>query len=113
MTDHDRELWIAKCGEILAAALVEIRTLSFEEGHSKQINDLADITHNIPRFMVGRDESVPKFLRESFVEYALKYHPDTDPAFSRYVWILDMDEAAFADRFQRTTWDWPEPVTAG
>ena len=111
MTDADRRLLVDKCGEILHRALTEIRSLtwSWEDGNQKRIEDLSDITHNLPRFMTGRDEYALAGLRECFVDYARRYWPDADPARTVYVSILDMDEATFADLYRRTTWDWPEP----
>jgi hypothetical protein len=109
MTDGERILWIDKCSEILHLLLVEIRNLSYEDGNAARINMLADIAHNIPHFMVGQDDFVPDYLRSEFVKYARKYHPDTDPAFNQYVYILDASAATFRELY-RTNHPWPEPV---
>ena len=114
MTDSERRLLIDKCGEILHRVLVDIRALtwSWEPGHEKQIEELSDLTHNLPQFMVGRDDFALTGLRAGFVDYARRYWPKSDPAKTFYVELLDMDEAAFAERFRRTSWPWPEPVAA-
>lgn len=112
MTDTERQFLISKCGKLLQDVLVEIRTLTWEEGNAKQVNDLADLTHNLPEWMVGRDEYVMNYLRAGFVNYAKKYFPDIDPECHRYVALLDMDEATFTDLYCRTSWPWPEPAAA-
>lgn len=112
MTDSERRLLVEKCGKLLQDVLVEIRALSWEEGHAQQINDLADLTHNVPQFMVGRDDYVLGYLRTGFIAYARKYHPQSDPERNRYVMLLDMDEATFNDLYCRTSWPWPEPTPA-
>jgi hypothetical protein len=112
MTDADRRLLVMKCGKLLQDVLVEIRNLTWEEGHAKQVNDLADLTHNIPQFMVGRDDYVLDYLRAGFVDYARKYYPGIDPETHRHVALLDMDEATFNDLYCRTSWPMPEPETA-
>ncbi len=109
MSDGDRRLLIEKCGQLLHALLVEVRMLSYEEGNARRINDLADLTHNVPLFMVGCDEYVMGYLRDGLVAYARKYHPDIAPEQHRYVQLLDMDEAAFAEQYRRSGWTWPEP----
>jgi hypothetical protein len=102
MSDDDRRFLVEKCGQILHAVLVEIRNLSYQEGNAKRINDLTDLTHNIPLFMVAQDPFVMGYLRDGLIEYARKYYPDIDPVMSRYVWILDMDEASFAKLYRRS-----------
>ena len=102
MTDDDRRFLVEKYTQILHAVMVEIRNLSFREGNAKRINDLTDLTHNIPLFMVDQDPFVMDYLRDGLIEYARKYYPDIDPVMSRYVMILDMDEASFAKLYLRT-----------
>ncbi|MFO0800613.1 MAG: hypothetical protein U0804_24380 [Gemmataceae bacterium] len=109
MTDDDRRLLVEKCGVLLHDVLVELRVLSFQEGNAKRINDLTDLTHNVPLYMVGRDDFVMGYLRAGFLDYARKYHPEADPAHSRYVALLDMDEPTFAGLYRRATYTWPEP----
>jgi hypothetical protein len=109
MSDTDRQLLIEKCGQLLHDVLVEVRNLSLQDGQTRRINDLTDLVHNIPLFMIGRDDHVLSYLRSGFVEYGRKYCPETDPAQGRYVTLLDMDEAAFAERYHRPDWAWPEP----
>jgi hypothetical protein len=112
VTDSERRLLIEKCGQLLHQVLVEIRALSYQEGQAGRINYLADLTHNIPLFMVGRDEHLLGYLRDGFMAYARKYHPDLDPERSRYVMLLDMDETLFNDLYRRTSWSWPEAAGA-
>lgn len=104
MTDSERRFMVEKYGKLLQDALVEIRNLTFEEGHAKRVNDLADLTHNIPQFIVGRDDHVLDYIRAGLLEYARKYHPEADPDLSRYVILLDMDEPTFKDLYRD---DWP------
>jgi hypothetical protein len=108
MTENERRLWVAKCGQILHLILVDIRGLSHDAANVGRIEELADLGHNLPLFMTGQDDSVPTWLRSALIEYARKYHPDVDPAKSRYVFILDMAEAEFNEVFRRTYWS--EPV---
>jgi hypothetical protein len=84
-----------KCGMLLQALLVEIRNLSFQEGNAKRINDLADLSHNIPEFLLGWNDYVLGYLREGMLDYCRRYHPDIAPETHRYVRLLDMDEATF------------------
>jgi len=110
VTDIERGFLIQKCGKILQDVIVEIRDLSWEDGHAKQINDLADLTHNIPEFLIGLNDHVLGYLRRGFMEYARKYHPRIEPETSRYVMLLDMDEVTFNGLYRRASWPWPESV---
>ena len=112
MTESERSLFVDKCGQILHQALIELRNLSYQEGQAERINDLADLSHNIPLFLVGREEVLPDHLRIEFMAYARKYQPDIDPEKSRYVMLLDMEEATFHDLYRRTSWPWPETAAA-
>jgi hypothetical protein len=109
MTDSERRLLVLKCGKLLQDVLVEIRTLTFEEGHYEQVNDLADLTHNIPMFMVGLDDFAGECLRECFVDYVRKYSPNVLPEDHRYVMLLDMDEMSFKQLYCMEYQHWPEP----
>jgi hypothetical protein len=108
MTDAERSFLVLKCGKLLQDVLVEIRNLTWDEGNAKRVNELADLTHNIPQFMVGRDDHVLGYLRAGFVNYARKYAPEIDPETSRYVMLLDMDEETFNDLYSPAGWTWPE-----
>lgn len=108
MNDSERRFMVEKCAKLLQDALVEIRALSWEDGHAKQINDLADLTHNVPELLVGWNDHALDYLRAGFVEYARKHHAGQDPEKDRYVVLLDMDETTFTDLYRRPTW--PEPV---
>jgi hypothetical protein len=111
MTDTERQLMILKCGQLLQDVLVEIRNLTCQDGHAKRVNDLADLTHNIPQFMVGRDEYVIGYIRQGFLDYARTYHPEIDPETHRYVRLLDMDADEFNNGYRRETGLlWPAPT---
>jgi hypothetical protein len=112
MTDTERRLLVQKCSKLLQDVLVEIRNLSYQEGNAKRINDLADLTHNVPEFLAGLNDYVLNYLRDGLLEYARKYHANIDPEKSRYVMLLDMDEATFNDLYRKTTWPWPEAAGA-
>ena len=117
MTDAERTLFVEKCARVLQAVVVEIRMLSYEAGHEKQINDLADVVHNVPLYLIGRDEFVAEYIRGGLLDHARQFHPEYPPEAYYPVMILDMDEASFTDLYRRTTWDWPSsqptPSTAG
>jgi hypothetical protein len=106
MTDSERHLLVEKCGQILHDLLVQIRNLSGQEGNAQWINDLADLAHNIPLFMTGRDDTVERWLRGALIDYARKYHPDIDPASHRYARVLDMTEDEFSENHRRYHWNW-------
>jgi len=109
VTDTERHFLVEKCAKLLQDVLVEIRGLSWEDGHAKQINELADLTHNIPEFLGGQNDDVLVYLRAGLIQYARKYHPGIDPEAHRYVALLDMDETTF-NNLHRGPWAWPEPV---
>ena len=112
MTNTERQLMIEKCGQLLQDVLVEIRNLTYQEGNAKRVNDLADLTHNLPQFMVGRDEYVMGYIRQGFLDYARSYYPDIAPESHRYVRLLDMDVDEFNDGYHRTSTPWPELAQA-
>jgi hypothetical protein len=109
MSDAERRFFVEKCGKLLQDVLVEIRALGWG-GRSEQVAELADLTHNVPEFLAGRADHVLGYLRAGFVAYARKYHPGTDPEASRYVALLDMDEATFHDLYRPAGWPEPTPV---
>jgi len=109
----ERQLLVQKCGKILHHALIDIRNLALRSGNEAQIGALADLVHNVPQFMTGRDMFGTDGLRAGFIAYARKYHPNIDPVTNRYVVLLDMDEASFSNEY-RGHHPWPEPAeTAG
>jgi hypothetical protein len=95
MTIENKEMLIGKCAQLLYRIFIDIRALSYEEGNAEKINDLADLAHNIPLFMVGRDDSVGTWLRSACVRHAKKTWPHLEPEQTVYVRILDMDEEEF------------------
>ena len=110
MSDNERRLLVEKCGKLLQDVLVEIRNLTYQEGNAERVNCLADLTHNIPEFLVGWNDYTLSYLRSGFIEYARKYSPNIDPEKSRYVMLLDMDEATFSELYHNNVW--PEPTGA-
>jgi hypothetical protein len=110
MTNTERQFLVGKLGKLLQDVLVEIRALSWDEGHTKQINDLADLTHNLPEFLVGSNDYVFSYLRDGFLDYARKYYPQIDPEASRFVRLLDMDESTFNSLYRPTAWTEPAEI---
>lgn len=121
MSDTDRDLLNARIGELLHAILVRIRAYTFsvpldDRDRREEINDLADLTHNLPRYVVGHDEyAVPSAdgLRDEVVRHVRRFFPDTDPDAHHYVRLLDVDAETFLARYRDHKWDWPEPEPAG
>jgi hypothetical protein len=113
MTDAERRLMVNKCGELLHRTLIDIRALTWdwEPGNEKWIEELSDLTHNLPHFMVGTDDDSITGLRGAFVRFARRRWPHTDPEQTEYVRLLDMTEAEFDETYRRTSWPWPEPAT--
>jgi hypothetical protein len=112
MTEQERRFMIEKCGHLLQCVLVEIRNLSFSEGNGKQIHKLADLTHNIPIFMIGGDDSLLTYIRNGFLDYSRSYQTALRPEMSRYVQLLDMDEPTFAELHRPEAWPPPQPMAA-
>jgi hypothetical protein len=90
-----------RIGEILHWAFVSIRNSTYpllpdEVDERDRINDLADLLHNLPRYIVGSDEhaidSVEQ-LRSTVVQHVSRFHPTIDPEQHRMVRFLDMDES--------------------
>ncbi|MBX9581333.1 MAG: hypothetical protein K2X87_13570 [Gemmataceae bacterium] len=120
MTRTDRDLLNARIGELLHAILVRIRYYTYpsppgEPDLREEINDLADLAHNLPRYIVGHDEfavSSAEELREALVEHVRRFFPDVDPAQHHYVRLLDLDAGTFLARHRDHQWDTPDPVAA-
>jgi len=110
MLEHERSFLIEKCGHLLQTVLVEISNLSFVEGHASQIHELADLTHNIPIFMIAGDGDLLGQIRNGFIDYARNYQPAMKPEMSRFVQLLDMDELTFNSLYQSVTWPPPTAV---
>lgn len=108
MSDGERRFLVEKYGKLLQEVLVEIRNLTYQEGNAERINYLADLTHNLPEFLVGWHDRVLCYLRSGLIEYARKYYPSMGPEQSRYVMLLDMDEATFNELYHRP--EWTEPL---
>ena len=111
MTDVERSFLVEKCGEILHRILVDIRALSCEKGNEKTINELAELAHNIPLFMVGRDDTLPLWIRETLIEHAKRRWPKAPPELTVCVQIWDMDDSLFQDRYRRYSFNGLVPET--
>ncbi len=107
MSDRERVL-VAKWGEVLHRALVEIRYLARQPGNESRIADLADLVHNIPHFMLGRHEHMHGYLRTDFVRYAETYRPGEPLESDRFLSVLDMSDQEFVVQFKRDSWHWTE-----
>jgi hypothetical protein len=96
-----REILNARIGFMLHQAFVDIRNLSYpvniedEPDRLALINAIADLMHNLPRFMVGFDpmavqseedlqQQVAAFVQRCFPESELRHH---------YMWALTTPEA--------------------
>ncbi len=114
MNDAERKLMVQKCSQILYLVLVDIRAMTWgwESKHQKWIEELSDLNHNLPRFILGRDDFAITGLRESFMEYSRRRWPTSDPTKTKYVVILDMDEETFSEMYLNAQWTWPEPVVS-
>jgi hypothetical protein len=121
MTNADRVLLNARIGELLHEMLLRIRSLTFasqiDDGDPREeINDLADFSHNLPRFIVGHDEfAVRSFdqLRTEVVQHVRRFFPTIDPKQHRYLMLLDMEAESFLDRYRDHNWHKAEPELAG
>jgi hypothetical protein len=122
MIIDERQLLNAKIAELLHAALVAIRAKSCsripieEEDNRDELFDLADLLHNLPRYIVGHDEHAidsAAQLRQCVIDHVMRFYPAIDPAQHHYVELLDMDEETFLARYRDHNWNWPEaPVAA-
>jgi hypothetical protein len=118
MTPSEREVLNARVAELLHVILVRIRAGTWPQQPGapdprEELNDLADLSHNLPRYIVGHDEfAVRSFeqLRAEVVKHVRKFCPNIDPAQHHYVQLLDMDAETFLSRYRDHKWNWPEPV---
>ena len=114
MTTNEREVVNARIAELLHAILVRIRFCTYDacvkaDGGvpTAEVNALADLAHNLPRYIVGHDEhavvSIAQ-LRGAVVSHVRKFYPSTDPREHRYVALLDMDADLFLRRHRDHDW---------
>jgi hypothetical protein len=107
MANTTNDVFADKCCEILHAILVEIRNLSYAEGQRERIHALAEMSHTLPRAIAGVDDHAREWFRDSLVTF-----DKTHGRAWRYLWILDMDDTEFQERFRSQSWSWPEPADA-
>ena len=121
MTLTERELLNARIGELLYALFVRIRFCTYqsvvasaEAAHTAELNDLADLAHNLPRYIVGHDEHAldsHDSLRNQVINHVRKFYPNlVDPTQHHYVTVLDLDGDTFLARYRDHKWDTPAPV---
>lgn len=113
MTSNERHLLNAKIGELLHTAFVVVRSATYppipgdDRPTREELNDLADLLHNMPRYIVGHDEhaldSAEQF-RAAVVSHVRRFYPDTPPEQHRYVELLDMDAESFLARYKHHRW---------
>lgn len=116
--DESRQLLNARVAELLHAALVTLRNYTYpaaaeDDNRLAECNDLADLVHNLPRFVVGHDEHAidsAEQLREAVVDHVRRFYPGIDPATHRYVELLDMDAEKFLTRYRHNVWAVPTPT---
>ena len=116
----DRELLNARIGELLHAALVRIRAHTYavlpDDGdHRAEINDLADLLHNLPRYIVGHDEHAidsAEQLRAAVVDHVRRFFPTINPADHQYVQLLDLDAETFVNHYKHHNWAVPTPAAS-
>ena len=121
MTLTERELLNARIGELLHMFFVQIRLCTYqsvvasgEADRTAELNDLADLAHNLPCYIVGHDEHAidsHDALRHQVVNHVRKFHPNlADPTQHHYVAVLDLDADTFLARYRDHKWDTPAPV---
>lgn len=120
MDAKDRQVLNAKLGELLHTALVMIQNWTCPPipgvaDRREELNDLADLLHNIPRYVVGHDEyAIDSFeqFRGAVIDHVRRFYPAIDPEQHRYVQLLDMDAETFVARYRDHKWNWPVPADA-
>jgi hypothetical protein len=98
---NDQDLTITRCGELLHRVLVDIRQLSWsdEPADLKWIEELADLSHNLPRYMSGQDDHAIDGLRNCFIRHVMKRWPMSTPEKNIYIRLFDMSNAEFEEEY--------------
>ena len=112
MQDEDRQLLNAKIAELLYRALVTIRNATYtpipgDEDRRAEINDLADLLHILPHYLVGVDQLAidsPSQLRAAVVDHVKRFYPNIEPDEHHWVRILDMDFGTFQNEHKYYRW---------
>ena len=115
MTADERHLLNARIAEILHYALVNTRDFSHDRDRQDEINDLADLLHNLPRYIVGHDEdALDSFeqFRGAVLKHVTRFYPKIEPSEHHYVRLLDMDAEEFLRHYRDHQWGAPESVTS-
>lgn len=74
--------------DLVADALVEIRMLA-SEGRSRQILDLAEAFHEVPKEMYGWGAFSWQVTRGRLVHYQARYHHEEYLGRTNYLWKFD------------------------
>ncbi len=113
MQMSEREILNARVGHLLHEFFIRIRAGTYPRNpgdvdHSAELNDLADLAHNLPRFIVGNDEHAvrsPKQLRDEVLAHVGKFYPElADSTQHRYLMLLDLDSNEFIARYCDQKW---------
>ena len=121
MTLTERELLNSRIGELLHMFFVQIRLCTYplvvasgEVDRTAELNDLANLAHNLPCYIVGHDEHAldsHDSLRDQVIYHVRKFYPNlADPTKHQYVAVLDLDADTFLARHRDHKWDTPAPV---
>ena len=123
MTTSERDVTNARIAELLHALFLRIRFCTYEAclkvdrvAPTAEINDLADLAHNLPRYIVGHDEHAIVSLaelREAVVGHVRRFYPSIDLAEHLYVTVLDMDAGLFLRRYRDHDYSAAEAAYAG
>jgi hypothetical protein len=119
MEIDERQLLNARIAELLHAALVTIRaatwpTVPGDTDRRDEVNDLADLLHNLPKYVVGHDEHAidsAEQLREAVLQHVKRFYPTIHPTQHRYIYLLDLDAEAFLSQFRDHNWAAPVVAT--
>jgi hypothetical protein len=116
MTHEERELLNSRIAYLLYWGLVVIRNYTHgkqlaETDRTEEMNDLADLLHNLPRYITGDDQHAiqsAEQLRSAVVQHVKRFYPEINPNTHRYVQVLDVDEATFRTTYSPHDGVWPE-----
>ena len=108
MTPTNTPINADKCALILHRIVSEIRTLSEVPGNEESINALAELCHNFPMYLVGKDDFAGQDIRGQLVWYQTRYNLDL----AGYIAIMDMSDDDFRAMFRPPSYDWAADIPA-
>ena len=97
----DRGILFHKLMQILHEGFVEARAVGYCLRH-EQLTDLGDALHLLPELLAHWDGDSLNLIRDVLADYDAKHSG------RNFSTILDMDDAAFHERYLRRG-GWPEP----